>query len=35
MKVLEGVFRFINALKKEGVQDHLFDELKKKNEMDF
>lgn len=35
MKVLEGVFMYINQLKKDGVQEHVFEELKKKNEMDF
>lgn len=35
MKVLEAIFMHINALKKEGIQDHVFDELKKKYEMDF
>ena len=35
MKVMEAVFMHINALKKEGIQDHVFDELKHKNEMDF
>ena len=26
---------YINELKKEGIQDHVFDELKRKSEMDF
>jgi hypothetical protein len=35
MKVMEAVFMHINQLKKEGVQEHVFDDLKKKNEIDF
>ena len=35
MKVLKAVFMYINQLKKDGVQDHVFNDLKKKNEMDF
>ena len=35
MKVLQAVFMHINQLKKDGVKEHVFDELKKKNEMDF
>jgi secreted Zn-dependent insulinase-like peptidase len=35
MKVLEAVFMHINELKKEGIQDYVFNELKIKNELDF
>ena len=35
MKVLEAVFMHINELKKEGIQEYVFNELKIKNELDF
>jgi hypothetical protein len=35
MKVMQAVFMHINQLKKDGVQEHVWEELKKKNEIDF
>lgn len=35
MKVLESVYMYINNLKKEGIKDYVFEELKYKNQMDF
>lgn len=31
MKVLESVYMYINNLKKEGIKDYVFEELKYKN----
>jgi len=34
-QVMKFVYMFINEIKKEGVKDFLYDELKRKSEMQF
>ena len=35
MNVIEIVYMFINKIKKEGVQEYIYDELKNKRKIDF